>query len=120
MDIYRCLRKSNLRIKSHYSNTSCIANNDSTGSNHDSMWSNTNVFHSYLYQWTYWIMPDHRNISNIYILSCTRSMRRNNYRNMDSNRCMWKNTYPGNKNNNSIACTTASVHNTTSGCNSGL
>src|SRR4029453_48925 len=120
MDIYRCMRKSNLRIKNNYSSTSCIANNDGTWFNHDSMWSNTNVLHSYLHQWTYRIMPDHRNISDIYILCRTRSMRRNNYRNMDSERCMWKNTYPGNKNNNSIACTPASVHNTASGCNSGL
>src|SRR4029450_1243490 len=120
MDIYRCMRKSNLRIKSHYSSTSCIANNDGTWFNHDSMWSNTNVLNSYIHQWTYGIMPDHRNISDIYILCRTRSMRRNNYRNMDSDRCMWKNPYSGNKNNNRFSGTTASVYNTTSGCNSSL
>src|SRR5207249_3521630 len=120
MDIYRCMRKSDLGIKNNYCYTCYTANNDSSWYNHDSMRSNTNVFSSYLYKWTYRIMSDHRNISNIYILSCTSSMRRNYHRDMDSNRCLRKGTYSCNKNHYSNTCTTASVYNTTNRCNSCL
>src|ERR1043165_7412017 len=92
MDIYRCMRKSDQWVKSNYSNTCHTSNNDSACSDHNSMRSNTNIFNSYIYKWTYRIMSDHRNISNIYILCCTWSMRRNNHRDMDSNGCMRKST----------------------------
>src|SRR5438034_1218879 len=115
MDIYRCMRKSDLGIKNNYCYTGYAAHNDSAWYNHDSMRSNTSVFNSYLYKWTYRIMPDHWNIQYIYILSTDscRSLRRNYHRDMDSNGCLRKNTYSGNKNYYSNTCTTASVYNTT-------
>src|SRR5215208_5037559 len=108
MDSNGCMWKSACTCnKNDYSNTCCTANHDSACRDHNCLWGNTCIINTYLYQWTYRIMSDHGNISDIYILSCSYCMRRNDHGDMDSNGCMWKNACTCNKNNYSNACCTA-------------
>src|SRR5690242_18818229 len=114
------MRKNDHWLKNHHSNTGSTASDDSTGSDHYCMRSDTTIINSYIYQWAEWILFNYRNSNNIYFLSCTWSMRRNDYRHMDSNGCMRQSACTCNKNDHCIACTCACIYRSTSGCNGGM
>ena len=51
-------------------------------------------------------MFDYGNFQYIYFFSCTRPLRRNDHRNMDSNGCVWKNSFTCNPNHYGDSSTT--------------
>ena len=86
MDIYRCLRQNDQWQQNHYGNTGSTSCNDSACSYYDSLWSGTNTIYINLYQWCYRFMPYHRHIGYLHLLCSAACMRRNDNRNMDSQR----------------------------------
>jgi hypothetical protein len=60
---------------------------------------------------------DHRDISDIYFLSGSWTMRRNDYGDMDSNGCMRKSACTGNKNDYGQSGTGTCIYGSTWGCN---
>jgi hypothetical protein len=101
LDVYRCMWKDDQRIKSDYGNTGSTASDDSTCGYYHCVRSDTSSIDTNIYKWTYGIVPCNRDVQYLYFLSSAWTMRRNDYRDMDSDGCVRKSACTGNKNDHS-------------------